>query len=219
MFESIERTIISKDWLTLLFLASFCLLALIRYIFRKQFSLFLVFLFSNKYENQFLGKQESVINWFNSLLFLVQIISFTIFIYVSIVFFYPTLETSPYLFVKIITFTTFFVVIKYIIEKIIAVILDFELYIDTYNFHKLNTRNLFGLILIPINLILIYCVDGNKIVFFSVIFTFLAYNLIGLFFLLKNYQKLIISKLFYFILYLCALEIAPYLVIYKFLVK
>ena len=36
---------------------------------------------------------------------------------------------------------------------------------------------------------------------------------------LKNYQKLIISKLFYFILYLCALEIAPYLVIYKLLIE
>lgn len=219
MFESVEREIISKDWLTLLFLVSFCLLVLIRFVFRKQFSLFLVFLFSNKYENQFISKQDDVINWFSSLLFIVQIISFTIFIYIAIIFFHPTLLTAPFLFVKIITFTTFFIIIKYILEKIVAVILDLESYVNTYNFYKLSTRNLFGIILIPINLLLVYYTNGNKIIFFSVILTFLLYNLIGLFFLLKNYQKLIISKLFYFILYLCALEIAPYLVIYKFLVK
>lgn len=219
MFESVERTIISKDWLTLLFLISFCLLVLIRFVFRKQFSLFLVFLFSNKYENQFISKQDDVINWFSSLLFAIQIISFTIFIYIAVTFFYPTLIAAPLLFIKIITFTTFFIIIKYILEKIISVILDLELYVNTYNFYKLSARNLFGIVLIPINLLLVYCINGNKIIFFSVILTFLLYNLIGLFFLLKNYQKLIISKLFYFILYLCALEIAPYLVIYKFLVK
>lgn len=219
MFESVERTIISKDWLTLLFLISFCLLVLIRFVFRKQFSLFLVFLFSNKYENQFISKQDDVINWFSSLLFAIQIISFSTFIYITVIFFYPTLIVAPLLFVKIITFTTFFIIIKYILEKIISVILDLELYVNTYNFYKLSARNLFGIVLIPINLLLVYYINGNKFIFFSVILTFLLYNLIGLFFLLKNYQKLIISKLFYFILYLCALEIAPYLVIYKFLVK
>ncbi|WP_366523558.1 DUF4271 domain-containing protein [uncultured Kordia sp.] len=219
MFESIERTIISKDWLTLLFLISFCLLVLIRFVFRKQFSLFLVFLFSNKYENQFISKQDDVVNWFSSLLFLIQIISITIFSYVAIIFFHPSLVDAPFLFVKIITFTTFFIIIKYILEKIIAVILDLETHVNTYNFHKLSIRNLFGIILIPVNLVLVYYTNGNKIIFFSVILTFFLYNLIGLFLLLKNYQNLIISKLFYFILYLCALEIAPYLVMYKFLVK
>ncbi|WP_046756325.1 DUF4271 domain-containing protein [Kordia jejudonensis] len=219
MFRSIERTIISKDWITLLFLVSFCILVLVRFVFRKQFSLFLSFLFTNKYENQFVSKQDDLVNWFSALLFLVQVTSFSIFIYVAVTFFYPSLRTAPFLFVKIITFTTFFIIIKYIFEKIIAVILDLESYVNTYNFHKLTTRNLFGILLIPINLLLVYNLDGHKIVFFSIIVTFFLYNLIGLFFLLKNYQKLIISKLFYFILYLCALEIAPYLVIYKFLIK
>ncbi|WP_299518191.1 DUF4271 domain-containing protein [uncultured Flavobacterium sp.] len=31
---------------------------------------------------------------------------------------------------------------------------------------------------------------------------------------LKSYQSLLISKMFYFILYLCALEIAPYYFMY-----
>ncbi|WP_420575143.1 DUF4271 domain-containing protein [Kordia sp.] len=196
-----------------------CLLVVTRFIFRKQFSLFLVFLFSNKYQNRFEAKQENTINGFTSLLFLVQVISFSIFGYVAATFFRPHLQTAPFLFVKIISFMMFFIIIKYIIEKIIAVILDIEPYLNIYNFHKINARNLFGLILIPINLMLVYYDYNNKFVFFSVFSVFIIYNLIVLIFLLKNYQKLIISKLFYFILYLCALEIAPYLVIYKFLIE
>ncbi|EDP98413.1 hypothetical protein KAOT1_14387 [Kordia algicida OT-1] len=219
MFQTVERTVISKDWLTLLFLVTLCLLVVTRFVFRKKFGLFLVFLFSNKYQNLTESKQEAIINGFTTLLFVVQLISFSIFAYVALTFFHPQLVSTPLLFVKIISFMVFFILIKYIIEKIIAVILDIESYINTYNFHKINARNLFGLLLIPINLVLVYYDYENKIVFFSIFFTFLSYNLIVLFLLLKNYQKLIISKLFYFILYLCALEIAPYLVIYKFLIK
>jgi hypothetical protein len=219
MLSTVERTIISKDWLTLLFVTTLCLLVITRFAFRKKFSLFLVSLFSNKYQTQVESKQEDIINGFTSLLFFVQVISFSIFGYIAVTFFRPHLINAPFLFVKIISFMVFFIVIRYIIEKIMAVILDIELYINAYNFHKINARNLFGLLLIPINLVLVYYDYKNNIIFFSVIFMFLSYNLIVLFFLLKNYQKLIISKLFYFILYLCALEIAPYLVIYKLLIE
>ncbi|WP_395049469.1 DUF4271 domain-containing protein, partial [Flavobacterium sp.] len=36
---------------------------------------------------------------------------------------------------------------------------------------------------------------------------------------IKNYQNIIFSKLFYFILYLCALEIAPYYFMYYWFTK
>ena len=219
MLSSVERSIISKDWLTLLFVTILCLLVVTRFVFRKRFSLFLAFLFTNKYQNQVESKQENIINGFTSLLFCVQVISFSIFGYIAVTFFRPYLIDAPFLFIKIISFMVFFIVIRYILEKIMAVILDIEVYINAYNFHKINARNLFGLLLIPINLVLVYYDYKNKIIFFSVILIFFSYNLIVLFLLLKNYQKLIISKLFYFILYLCALEIAPYLVIYKLLIE
>ncbi|AXG68413.1 hypothetical protein KORDIASMS9_00628 [Kordia sp. SMS9] len=219
MITTIERSIISKDWLTLLFVTTFCLLVVTRLVFQKKFTLFLGFLFSNKYQSQAIAKQESIINGFTSLLFCVQVISFSIFGYIAVTFFRPYLANAPFLFVKISSFMVFFIVIRYILEKIMAVILDIELYINAYNFHKINARNLFGLLLIPINLVLVYYDYQHNIVFFSVICVFVSYNLIVLFLLLKNYQKLIINKLFYFILYLCALEIAPYLVIYKLLIE
>jgi len=219
MFTPVERTVISNDWLTLLFVTTLCLLVVTRLVFRKKFSLFLGFLFTNKYQNLTVAKQENIINGFTSLLFCVQVISFSIFGYVAVIFFRPHLVDAPFLFVKISSFMVFFIIIRFILEKIMAVILDIEAYINAYNFHKINARNLFGLLLIPINLVLVYYDYEHSIVFFSVIGAFISYNLIVLILLLRNYQKLIISKLFYFILYLCALEIAPYLVIYKLLIE
>ncbi|MDC3229281.1 DUF4271 domain-containing protein [Flavobacteriaceae bacterium] len=34
----------------------------------------------------------------------------------------------------------------------------------------------------------------------------------------KNYRSLIFSNFFYFLLYICALEISPYLILYKVIV-
>jgi hypothetical protein len=47
----------------------------------------------------------------------------------------------------------------------------------------------------------------------------LATNLLTYLVSLKNYQNLFLGKLFYFILYLCALEIAPYYFMYYWFTK
>jgi hypothetical protein len=47
----------------------------------------------------------------------------------------------------------------------------------------------------------------------------IAANLVTYVVSVKNYQNLIFSKLFYFILYLCALEIAPYYFMYYWFTK
>ncbi|NBU80363.1 MAG: DUF4271 domain-containing protein, partial [Flavobacteriaceae bacterium] len=57
--------------------------------------------------------------------------------------------------------------------------------------------------------ILIYCTIG----------LILIINLFSYLVSLKIYQNLVIGKLFYFILYLCALEIAPYYFIYYLITK
>ena len=57
----------------------------------------------------------------------------------------------------------------------------------------------------PINkeIILLYCI------------TTIVINAIALFYSYKTNGKLIITNFFYFILYLCALEISPYIILYK----
>lgn len=63
-------------------------------------------------------------------------------------------------------------------------------------------------------LIYVYGFQNYQLLFYGTVFLFAFRFLL----ILINNKKLIISKLFYFILYLCAFEIAPILVVYKLIV-
>jgi hypothetical protein len=67
------------------------------------------------------------------------------------------------------------------------------------------------------NIILTYVLNDSKIVVFVSIFLIVVVNVIGWITIIKNYQKIISSYFFYFILYLCALEIAPFVIIANYL--
>jgi hypothetical protein len=54
-----------------------------------------------------------------------------------------------------------------------------------------------------------------NIVIISALLLVCLINLIGFLTSFKNYQKLINPNFFYFLLYLCALEIGPYVLLYK----
>ncbi|MGB5275379.1 MAG: DUF4271 domain-containing protein, partial [Flavobacteriaceae bacterium] len=67
------------------------------------------------------------------------------------------------------------------------------------------------------NAVLSYVFIDSKIVVYVAIFLILLINIIGWSTLLKNHQNFIAGNFFYFILYLCALEIAPLVLIGSYL--
>jgi hypothetical protein len=67
------------------------------------------------------------------------------------------------------------------------------------------------------NIVLTYVFKDSKIVVFVCIFLVVVVNIIGWITIIKNYQKIISGYFFYFILYLCALEIAPFVIIANYL--
>jgi hypothetical protein len=76
-----------------------------------------------------------------------------------------------------------------------------------------------GIILLPINMLFFYYENINTLFPSLIIAIVIAANLVTYVVSVKNYQNLIFSKLFYFILYLCALEIAPYYFMYYWFTK
>ncbi len=69
--------------------------------------------------------------------------------------------------------------------------------------------------MLPLVALAMYAPFEKKTIIFLTVFTFVSLNFITLILTLKYHQKLIVNHLFYFILYLCALEIAPYLIMIK----
>lgn len=63
--------------------------------------------------------------------------------------------------------------------------------------------------------IVAYITPINKEIMIVFCLVTLVINAIALFYSYKTNRKLIITNFFYFILYLCALEISPYIILYK----
>ena len=207
------RVIENKDWATILFVISFAVIAMTKSAFENRFADFAKLIYSDKYTNIY-KDSNNLKSGFTISLFFVQIISLAFFIQLSLSFFGYASKTDWILYIQIITFLIFFVLSKFLIEKIIATAFDIEEFIEQFNLQKVTFRTYIGLFILPINIILFYydSISRNILIFFIAIV--LIVNIITYLVSIKNYQNIIFSKLFYFILYLCALEIAPYYFMY-----
>ena len=212
------RIIENKDWATLLFVLSFASISFTKSVFEGRFSDFAKLIYSEKYINIY--KDSSHLkSAFTISLFLVQIISFAFFIQLSLSYFGYASKTDWILYIQIVTFLMYFILAKFLIEKIIATAFHIEEFMEQFNLQKVIYRTYIGLLLLPINVVLFYydSISANSMVF--ILGLLLCVNAFVYFVSIKNYQNLIFSKLFYFILYLCALEIVPYYFIYYWFTK
>lgn len=207
-----ERALESKDWATVLFVLCFALIAMTKTAFEGRFSDFAKLIYSDKYLKIY--REEEMTNWFTVLLFLVQVISFAFSIQLLLAYFGYAVKTDWVIYIQILTMTGVFILGKYLVEKIIFTSFGIEEFSEQFNLQKVSYRTYLGLLLLPVNIILFYNNSVPKIAIYIVIGVVLTINLLTYLNSLKIYQNLIFGKLFYFILYLCALEIAPYYFLY-----
>ncbi len=156
---------------------------------------------------------------FNILLYTINIISFSFFIQIILSHFGYGTKTDWILFVRIFTLLNIFILSKFLIEKIIATTFGIEEIIEQFNLQKVTFRTYIGLLLLPISIILFYGNYTTNSLIIVIISILLIINLLTYLISLKIYQNLVFGKLFYFILYLCALEIAPYYFIFYLITK
>jgi hypothetical protein len=220
MIETVlqPRILEPKDWATYLFVFSFVLIAISKTAFETRFSEFLRILVSDKYIKVYKDTSH-LMSGFTILLFIVQIISFSFFIQLVLNFFGYVSKTDWVIFIRIFTFFGIFVLSKFLIEKIVATIFNIEEFAEQFNLQKVSYRTFIGLILLPINIYFFYNNTPSNIIIYFTIAVILIINLFSYLVSLKIYQNLLIGKLFYFILYLCALEIAPYYFMYYLITK
>lgn len=212
------RVIENKDWATILFVLSFTTIAFTKSAFENRFADFAKLIYSDKYTNIY-KDSSNLRSGFTISLFFVQIISLAFFIQLSLSFFGYASKTDWILYIQIITLLIFFILSKFLIEKIIATAFNIEEFIEQFNLQKVTFRTYIGLFILPINIILFYNDTFSRNFLTLLISILLIVNVITYLVSIKNYQNIIFSKLFYFILYLCALEIAPYYFMYYWFTK
>ncbi|RZJ36349.1 MAG: DUF4271 domain-containing protein [Flavobacterium sp.] len=207
-----------KDWATVLFVVCFVLIALSRTVFEKKFADFTKLIVSDKYIKVY-RDSGNLTSGFTILLFVVQVISLSFFIQLLLSHFGYASKTDWLLYIRIFTLLAVFILSKFLIEKIIATAFNIEEFVDQFNLQKVSYRTYLGLLLLPADIVLFYNDSYSEPVFYGVLFVLLTANLVTYLFSLKNYQNFILGRLFYFILYLCALEIAPYCFLYYWFTK
>ena len=212
------REIISNEWITILLVLCLFLLATAKLLFPSRFTDFLITPGSFKYLTIY-SREQKFFDLFDGLLYTNFAISVSLFGFLLYKYQIDPIDFELFLFFKIVFGVATIVLIKILLERLIGSVFDIDELVDNYLFQKTSYKNYIGIILLPINALLVYSLIPTKLIFTIIIAALALVNIIGFVTSFKTHQKLIISNLFYFILYLCAFEIAPYIILYKVFTK
>jgi len=216
--EPIPRNIVEIDWITILIFLSLLFVVLAKGVFYTRFLNFIILPFNNKYIFMY-NKKEKLLNWFNLFFGLFLIINFSLFLYLSRnILFEPVQNSAIIVFPLILGSLVLFLFVKLALQMGNSFIFGTQKTITEVIFKKLSYFNYSGLIMFVANVILTYIAIGSKVVFYVALLLILLVNVMGWITILRNHQKFITSNFFYFILYLCALEIAPFILIGSYLI-
>ncbi len=208
------RETISYDFYTIILVLGILIIAMAKLTSPKRFDDFVSVLGNSKYIKIY-SREQKFLDKFDALLFTNLILSTSLFSFIMYQFFTKTNTISIDLMIKISFGICVFILIKVLFERLIGSLLEIDSAIDQYLFQKISYKNFLGILLIPINAFLIFSFSPTLLFFYITFALLFIVIIIGLITSLKSHQSLIKHNLFYFILYLCTLEIAPFIILYK----
>ncbi|BFP41612.1 DUF4271 domain-containing protein [Flavobacteriaceae bacterium GF1] len=213
----IYRSITYLDWMTLILLFCLVLLVLGKYLFKTSFFNFIILPFNNKYIT--LNKKKGKLFYgFHLIMSIFQIANLSLFLFISRnIFFDQPLTTSPEFYVVVIMGILVFLLVKTILQVGNGYFFENNELMTDIIFEKLTYFNYGGLIAFLGNVLVIYVFPGDKSIIYLIFLLLIGINGIGIIKILRTHQKLIIGNTFYFILYLCTLEISPIAVLVSYL--
>ncbi|MBF27312.1 MAG: hypothetical protein CMB90_00275 [Flammeovirgaceae bacterium] len=195
------RDIISNDIITVILFSTIFLIVILKKIEPSTFYSNLSFRKKNlesKLVNNLLG--------FKKIDFLYKIL------YISnlsiLLNFYIINNFDLFTYLEFLKLISSFYLIKIFIELILSRLFNIKKIIKNYIYSKIVYRNSLGLLILFFNFLIIYS-NYNQIIPILLLLA-IIYLVLSYFFIFFSMKKLIIKNWFYFILYLCTLEIIPY---------
>lgn len=217
--EPILRNPDTSDWITLIIFGSLFFMVLAKNIFYGRFLNFIILPFNNKYVFMY-NKKDKLFNWFNIFFTIFQLLNFSLFIYLASDILFAFGEKYDIVrFGGIVLGLTLFLGIKIFLQLGNGFIFNSKNAISEIVFKKLSYLNYSGIVMLLANLLLHFVFRGSKTIIIISILAILLINAIGWTTTLRNHQKFIAGNFVYFILYLCALEIAPIVIIGGYLIE
>ncbi|MBO6881210.1 DUF4271 domain-containing protein [Winogradskyella sp.] len=208
------RNFITYEWFTIFTVLGLVFIVAAKYVNTFRFNDFLSVIGNSKYLKIY-SKDQKFVDLFDGLLFLNFSLSVGIFLFFSYSTFISPLTFELVWFLKLLLAIATIVIIKTLLERLIGSLFEIDALVDDYLFQKTTFINYSGLLFLVANLFLLYTKNYADVIIIATFSLICFINLIGFITSLKNNQKIINLNIFYFLLYLCALEIAPYVLLYK----
>ena len=210
------RDILLKDAFTVIILSLIVIITLIKYNNHKKFNSLLKIFWNSSYLKKY--KYEKITYYlFDYFLQINFIVSLGLFVLIyNIIYNGNRLSFNFLEFIDIIQIIITFLVLKNLTEIVISWVFNIQWLTNLYLNEKINYNSLIGLIILPINVLILYFFSPSINILFVFIYIILLLKLTAYVNSFILHQKTIKKSWFYFILYLCTLEIIPYLLLYNF---
>lgn len=209
-----------NNWVTITIVLLIGVLVVLNYFFEIQFKKFISLAQVDEYFVDYVNKSSLLFNTFNLFLFLFQIGVYSLLLLkVNEVFIKISIQNRFLFYLKICLFLSVFYLFRYTIGRVIALLAEMEREQELLTFIKMIAISKIAIFLFPAIIILFYLPFLNVILSKMIVLIVVVSLLFKYLQILKKNQKLIFGNLFYFILYLCALEITPLVYLFKLLIN
>ena len=211
IMQAIERIEISTNWLTLIYLLCLLLLVVLKTLNHRRIFEYSRAIFLKRFIEKKVEERASFFNGFNIVLFVFSVVVYALFFLYLAEWLLPETEKNFELYLKIIAFVFGYFTVFLALDFVLCYLFEIKNELAYFVAAKLGYSYNIALFLFPFLIFTTYAFL-NSYMLLSVFLLLFALSFVITFI---NNKNLIINKLFYFILYLCALEIAPLLIIYK----
>ncbi len=206
---------ITYNWITFTLLLLVLILVILHALYKKRFNKLVNFTNFNEYVVDYIENKKSFFSFFNISLLIFVLGFFSLLSLIILNDFKLINNYSLSLFIVVAFKGLFFLSLRYFLGKVLSEVFLLQNEQRVLTYIKFTFLSKISIYIFPLIIIFIYT-PYIKHLTLSLILFFLA-TLMVVFYIkliLKN-QKIIFSNLFYFILYLCALEIIPLVYLYK----
>ncbi len=210
--QAVERAMNSKDWITVIILICFFLLVLLRFVNQDRLRRHLTPIRSKGFMENELLENNAFFSVFSLLFLLFSTLSFSLLILTAVDSYLMPDVLSLLNFLMVAAGLLIFQVLQNLIQTGIRSLFSIKnKVIEVLIISQRSYAFSFSIYIFLINILYHYSNLNAKYSIYAAI----AILGMGLLYFLNTNKKLILSKLFYFILYLCAFKLAPLLVLFK----
>ena len=193
--ESIALHTSYLNWVFPAFLLVFGLVAFLRTFYPKHFADYQRLLVNNKYIVIY-GKKETRGHLFTIVLYFLQCFN------------------QRFMYLELLVIVIIVLSIKLLFQRWISSLFELSEFSKEYIFSRISYTSYASIMMILVLFIGVYCQMINRILLYTLLLLLLIISILSWVKIINANRKEIKSYLLYFILYLCTLEIAPYVYLF-----